>query len=261
MSNISIDLPTELTETIAHAQHTLILRQRAEEDTQRQQIAAQAARIAETWTIPLDQLRAALPDWIHQYIAQPDALYQIQRWDADHAWYEYSPAVITVPGCNDIAAWVDRRGVPHYEIFQPKLDQDEDGNWDLRQSLWQHRRNTHSLDEGETDIAVTLLRAHQVYLQRLDLEAAAAKHNAAQAPPSGPAPEPEPEPTVADPIDQARTLLSMLSNSQQIKQGDPTDDPEDLADDRTLVLASVGLAIAHHLRRAADALESINRSI
>lgn len=59
-----------------------------------------------------------------------------------------------------------------------------------------------------------------------------------------------------DPIDQARQLINMLSLSRVIKQEPMDDESEDYADERTLVLASVGIAIAHHIARIADAIEA-----
>ncbi len=68
----------------------------------------------------------------------------------------------------------------------------------------------------------------------------------------------QPAARLADPIDQARTLIAMLSRSEQLKQLSSSDPAEDCADDRTLVLAAVGIAIAHHIARLADAIEGQN---
>lgn len=64
--------------------------------------------------------------------------------------------------------------------------------------------------------------------------------------------------TIADPIEQARQLVHMLSGSLEIKRRRLGDDVEDNADERTLVVAAVGIAIAHHIARIADALEQRN---
>lgn len=66
---------------------------------------------------------------------------------------------------------------------------------------------------------------------------------------------------VADPIDQARVLVRMLSNNVHIKRELTRDRAMDFADDRTLLLAAVGIAIAHHLARVADALEQRNQPL
>jgi hypothetical protein len=60
---------------------------------------------------------------------------------------------------------------------------------------------------------------------------------------------------VADPISQARELVNRFSNGMPIKNWPTGDDMIDSADAATLVLASVGLAIAYHVSRVADALE------
>lgn len=67
----------------------------------------------------------------------------------------------------------------------------------------------------------------------------------------------------ADPIEVARQLVRLLSESKTIKavRMDPNDETEDFADERTLVLAGVGIAIAHHLRRVADAIEQRNQPL
>lgn len=64
---------------------------------------------------------------------------------------------------------------------------------------------------------------------------------------------------VADPIEQARQLVSMLSSGQGIHTYQYAINGD--ADDRTLVLAAVGIAIAHHLSRVADALEQRNQPL
>lgn len=70
--------------------------------------------------------------------------------------------------------------------------------------------------------------------------------------------------TQPDPIDQALILIADFSRGERINAygcgkelgGEflATSD----ADDRTLVLASVGIAIAHHIARLADAAEKHN---
>ncbi len=70
--------------------------------------------------------------------------------------------------------------------------------------------------------------------------------------------QPDPSAT-ADPIDQAQQLVSMLSRGLGIHQSQYANDGD--ADDRTLVLAAVGIAIAHHISRVADALEQRNQPL
>lgn len=64
---------------------------------------------------------------------------------------------------------------------------------------------------------------------------------------------------VADPIDQARQLASMLSNGKVVHQHKL--EGASIATDCTLVLAAVGIAIAHHISRVADALEQRNQPL
>lgn len=67
-----------------------------------------------------------------------------------------------------------------------------------------------------------------------------------------------------DPIVQALTVIANFSAGERINfyGRDKALDGESLstadADDRTLVLASVGIAIAYHLARIADAVEQHN---
>ena len=97
-----------------------------------------------------------------------------------------------------------------------------------------------------------LFQAHEAFLLSLELAAEAEQRNAREA---AKAAEPAP-PATPDPIDQARQLVSMMSDDKPIKRH-RGDDEIDFEDDRVLVLASVGLAIAHHVSRVADALEHI----
>ena len=61
---------------------------------------------------------------------------------------------------------------------------------------------------------------------------------------------------IADPIEQARVLINMFSHGVPIKRELTGNYVIDSADSATLVLASVGIAIAYHVSRVADALES-----
>lgn len=61
----------------------------------------------------------------------------------------------------------------------------------------------------------------------------------------------------ADPIEQARVLVNMFSHGAPIKRELTGNYVIDSADNATLVLAAVGLAIAHHVCRVADALEAM----
>lgn len=61
----------------------------------------------------------------------------------------------------------------------------------------------------------------------------------------------------ADPIEQARVLVNMFSHGVPIKRELTGNHVIDSADSATLVMAAVGLAIAHHVSRVADALESL----
>ena len=64
------------------------------------------------------------------------------------------------------------------------------------------------------------------------------------------------EAEIADPIEQARVLINMFSHGVPIKRELTGNYVIDSADSATLVMGAVGLAIAHHVSRVADALES-----
>lgn len=202
------------------------------------------------------RLTQALPEWIYKYIEQPDEMY-CKREDGE-SQYTYVP--ITVPGCNPIAAWVSpNTNDVRFEVFEPYLNyDDEDRVWYAGGAVQWHRQTVWGIQQvGDPDIAVTLFRAHDAYLKQLDLVAQAEERNAYEPETllvPAPEPEPDPAPAIPDPIDQARQLVAMLSNDERIKSV-RGDDECDFADDRTLVLASVGLAIAYHISRVADALE------
>jgi hypothetical protein len=252
MNTVSTDLPTEVSEQLqtlfAAAQTTL--RQR-EEDAFVTDMKAEEERITKLqaeWAEPLKALTSRLPEWIHKYIQAPT--HEHNQWASDISTHEYGFVRIEVPGCNDIAAFVDDDGLVGLEALRPSLEQnDDDGLWLVRSNPTLYRRTRWQIDQMEYDIAITLFNAHEMFLRRLELEEAAEQRNAAFANP------PAPAPVIPDPIDQARRLVAMMTDDEPIKRV-RSDDDCDFADDRTLVLASVGIAIAYHISRVADALES-----
>jgi hypothetical protein len=252
MDTVSTDLPTEVSEQLqamfAAAQTTL--RQR-EEDAFVADMKAeeeQDKQFQATWAGAQNTLTSRLPEWIHKYIQAPTHAHS--EWAGDLGTHEYGYVRIEVPGCNDIAAFVDDDGLVGLEALRPSLEQnDDDGLWLVRSNPTLYRRTRWQIDQMEYDIAITLFNAHEMFLRRLELEEAAEQRNAASANP------PAPAPVIPDPIDQARQLVNMLSNNMPVKHIMASDDESDQADSRTLVLSAVGLAIAYHVSRVADALE------
>jgi hypothetical protein len=252
MNTISTDLPTEVNEQLqtlfAAAQTTL--RQR-EEDAFVAEMKAEEERFAKIqaeWAAPLQVLTSRLPEWIHKYIQAPTNEYQ--RWHDSRSEFVYSYVIIEVPGCHPIAAWAEtKQNHIRLEVLSPELYRDDDTNWTVVNRPSRYWADWYEIkNDGEDDIAVVLFQAHDTYLRSLDLAAEAAQRNAREA-------EMEtttPAPAVPDPIDQARQLVTMLSSGANIAQHRYEDVTND---DRTLVLASVGLAIASHVSRVADALE------
>ena len=251
-TQVSTDLPTEVSEQLQalFEQAQAMLRQR-EEDAFVAEMKTEEERIAKIqaeWAEPLTVLTSRLPEWIHKYIQEPTT----EHWRVNSASYEshYSFVTIEVPGCLPIAAWaVCKVDQIRLEAMRPVLLQDEDGKWSVvnkpHPRYWLDRED---VGHGNDDIAVALFQAHEAFLQSLELAATAEERNAA--------PKPAPVPVIPDPIDQARQLVSMMSDDKPIKRH-RGDDEIDFEDDRVLVLASVGLAIAHHVSRVADALEHI----
>ena len=265
-THVSTDLPKDVTEHLhaAFDAAQTTLDQRTKESYERM-IAATEERekeISASWERPMLQLTQALPEWIYPYIQQPDEEYS--KYDRESHRNEYTYIPIAVPGCNPIAAWVSpNTNDVGYEVFEPYLLHDDDDNvWYVGSSVKWHRHTIERIQRhGDPDIAVTLFRAHDAYLKHLDLVAQAEERNAYEAETllvPAPEPEPEPAPAVPDPIEQARELVRLLSASRPIKQVriDNNDEAEDFEDERTLVLSAVGLAIAYHVSRLADALES-----
>ena len=249
---VSTDPTNEVHEQLqamfAAAQTTL--RQR-EEGAFVAKMKAEEERIAyfrSEWAEPLQVLTSRLPEWIYPYIEQPLEEYEYYNsWDHE---YQYAYIPITVPGCQPIAAWVDcGEKAIRFDVMQPKLEQDEsDGIWCVRDELNSYRLDREDIrNSGERDIAITLFHAHDAYLQRMELMAQAEERNAA--------PKPAPVPPIPDPIDQARELVRLLSSDELVKRTPTGDHYTDTADSRTLVLAGVGMAIAYHISRVADALE------
>jgi hypothetical protein len=256
-TQVSTDLPTEVSEQLQAlfdaAQTTL--RQR-EEDAFVADMKAEEERIAKLqaeWAEPLTVLKSRLPEWIHKYIQEPTVEYE--RWNEVRSEMTYSYVTIEVPGCYPIAAWVEcKKNNILLQAMRPVLYRDDDnGIWTVVSRTSEYRMDWYQIkNSGENDIAVALFQAHAAYLQSLDLAAEAEQRNACEAEKAA-----KPAPAIPDPIDQARQLVSMLSQSEDIKQIRHGDVYTDCADERTLVLASVGLAIAHHVSRVADALEHI----
>lgn len=263
-THVSTDLPTEVSQQLQAlfdaAQTTLAQRQQAALKRNADAFQKEQAEISNSWSEAMTSLCAALPIWIFPYIQKPTAMYGAHHRDRMET--EYTFVEITVPGCNPIAAWIapGRDGTVRFEVMEPNLYEDEDtGVWYVSNIVSSHRQNKWAIEQtGDWDIAVTLFRAHDAYLKRLELEAQAAEYNAYEPETllvAAPEPEPEPAPAIPDPIDQARQLVNMLSNDERIKRAITADYETDTADARTLVLASVGLAIAYHISRVADALE------
>ena len=260
------DLTTEVREQLqamfAEAQTTLCQRKQELASRQAASLQKEQAEISNSWAEAMQSLSDALPAWIYPYIQQPTVMYE--KRDRERMEYEYAYVSITVPGCNPIAAWITpgRAGTVRYEVLQPHMYQDDDTDvWYVSAHTAYPRRNKWDVEKcGDWDIAVTLFRAHEAYLQQLDMEAEAEQRNAYEpetliVPAPEPEPEPEPAPAVPDPIDQARDLVRLLSSDELVKRTLTGDHYTDTADSRTLVLASVGLAIAYHISRVADALE------
>ena len=260
---VSTDLPTEVAEqlqaTFAAAKTTLDQRTKESYEAMIAATTQREQEISASWEHPMLRLTNALPNWIHQYIQQPDEAYG--EYDSlDHEnLYTYVP--IIVPGCNPIAAWISpNTNDVRYEVFEPYLyHDDEDNVWYVGSAVKSHRDTVWGIQRiGDPDIAVTLFRAHDAFLKRLDLVAQAEERNAYEPETllvAAPEPEPDPAPAVPDPIDQARELVRLLSSDELVKRTPTGDHYTDTADSRTLVLAAVGLAIAHHVSRVADALE------
>lgn len=244
----STDLLPELADALAQAPQVLAQREDEYQRLMAERLAAAAAELAAEWAGPLARLRAALPEWIYPFIEQPTARYR--RIDSDGYIAEYTYVRIAVPGCNPIAAWVSPNAAvsPTYEAMQPAIYEDDDGVWCVYDSPRHDRRSEFT---GETDIAVALFQAHEAMFEHLEIAEDARRRNAAAEAEAVPMDQPEP----ADPIDQALALMGKLSRNEPIKQVRADDYYADTADDRTLALATVGLAVAHHLRRTADALE------
>ena len=178
--------------------------------------------ISASWERPMLRLTQALPEWIYPYIQQPDEKYSERDSQSHESIYTYVP--ITVPGCNPIAAWVSpNTNDVRYEVMEPHLHHDdEDDVWYVADAVKWHRETVWGIQQlGDPDIAVTLFRAHDAYLKRLELVAQAEQRNAYEPETllvPAPEPEPDPAPAVPDPIDQARQLVAMLSNDERIKR-------------------------------------------
>lgn len=264
-THVSTDLPEEVAAQLqtAFAAAQTTLEQRTKESYERM-FAATTKReqeISASWERPMLRLTQALPEWIYPYIQQPGEAYSEKPYANCDVAYTYVP--INVPGCNPIAAWISpNTNDIRFEVMEPQLLlDDEDNVWYVSTAVKEHWLTIWGISQiGDPDIAVTLFRAHDAYLKHLDLVAQAEERNAYMSETLlVPADEPDqdPAPAIPDPIDQARQLVNMLSNNMPIKHIMASDDESDQADSRTLVLSAVGLAIAHHVSRVADALESM----
>jgi hypothetical protein len=193
--------------------------------------ADEAARNADTRNEMIKKLAAVLPSWMLEYVQGETSI--------DHdAYMEF--IIVALPGCSPLQiGWnMLSKTVAYYEVWQPlRLEWDE--TW------WVRRLLTHC--GNDLDMAIDLASRYGESWHEMLREAA--RRNDA-----GESPEP-PAPAVADPIDQARHLIRLLSAGEDIRQYNAENSEAGFADDRTLVLAAVGIAIAHHVSRIADALE------
>jgi hypothetical protein len=233
-TDISTDLPTEVTQTVTY----LIAAARARAQTYRAEAEEADSRQREILAgqeqdrlqKDLEILVAYVPSWAHEYFDE-------RTTDVD----EYTTLIrraLNLPGCSQIGIIYDREGVHDISVVEPKSIYFSSNAW----RLGREEHYVHTFEEA-VDMAADWGESWH------EMSTEMARRNLLGL-------RPEPAPAIPDPIDQARQLVNMLSNDERIKRAITDDFATDTADSRTLVLASVGLAIAYHISRVADALES-----
>jgi hypothetical protein len=239
-TQVSTDLTEQLQSMFDAAQTTLQQREQRLNDMWAKRIAEEQAEISASWEQPMLCLTHALPEWIYPYIQQPNEEYGKVNHESHEREYTYVP--IMVPGCNPIAAWVGHSNDVRFEVMEPHLSHDDEDNvWYVSDAVKWHRHSTWSIQQhGDPDIAVTLFRAHESYLKRLELVEQAEQRNDYE-PETLLVDAPEPEPAQPDNVDKAGDLLAKYNAH--------------LIDDATIVLAAQLYAIADQARRIANALE------
>lgn len=203
-----------------------------------EEAAARKADDAAAWRQNLEWLAQWLPAWMLEYVERQEFRH--------YGTHESVWDPILLPGCCPIQ--IRHRGprLDHIHVLRPlQIEHNDDGDgppWFVRVDI--------SWSMDDLDLAIDDAAQHGESWHEMSIEAA--RRNAA-----GQRPEP-PAPAVADPIEQAEQLVTMLSNGTNITQHRYADATYD---DRTLVLAAVGIAIAHHISRIADALEQRNQPL
>lgn len=203
--------------------------------------AAQQATDDAAWRQNLAWLAQWLPAWMLEYVERQE----FQQYGTHECVWDR----VLLPGCCPLQIRHYGPRLDRIHVLRPlhvayDMDHSEEFPWRVMTDFsW-------SIDD--LDLAIDDAAQHGESWHEMSLEAA--RRNAA-----GQRPEP-PAPGIPDPIDQARQLVNMLSNGDDVHhyRGKVDENIAD-ADDRTLVLAAVGIAIAHHLSRVADALEQRNQ--
>lgn len=220
------DTSTQLTaETeIAEARARWATRQAAAEEAKREdaQIERQFA---------LGQLANTLPGWMMEYVGQ------IWSPTLEHDYR----IRLNLPGCAPITANMLGNGrVTALFVREPQSVEYSDGKWQVVSIV-------HTIYGENVDEAINLAASYGESRHEMDVEAD--RRNAAGE-------VPQLEPPQPDPIDQAIAVIAKLSRGERIMHQPTASIERNHTADCTLVLSAVGIAIAHHLSRLADAMEA-----
>lgn len=198
--------------------------------------AARKAAEDAAWRQNQEWLAQWLPAWMLEYVEREDYVH--------YGTHELVWDRVLLPGCCPIQIRHYGPRLDHIHALHPlsveyNMDDDNGPAWYVRVDL--------SWSMDNLDLAIDDAAQHGESWHEMSIEAA--RRNEA-----GQHPEP-PAPAIPDPIDQASALVGMLSRGEIIKQKQAANMERNQADERTLVMAAVGLAIAHHISRVADVLE------
>lgn len=260
------DLQQHIDAALDAAWETLKQRELIAERNRLEAAAEAEFMLRQKWEPTLDAIRQRLPDWVRPYLKQPD----VQPSDyTDARGHAYAPVMIAIPGCTPIAAWALGNGIT-FEASAPILCEDEDtGTNYVHVSPAFARRTWWDTAHSDPNFAVALLTARQQYESQQRLQAQADDFNQVNAegtlyiPDPDPEPQPPAEPTAAQKraamlADTATAIASFAEADWLITRENRGSDgqPDDYADDRAVLLATVGLTIAAQLARIADVLEA-----
>lgn len=159
--------------------------ERAAAAQEQARIEAERQRVAELWAEPMEQMRAALPEWMHPFLRHaPDVeptTFIMSPYDTLGGGSTYhNPALLELPGLAPIQVYAYRDAV-YFDVPTPRAAFNEfDDEWYVKWSRLRAER--HDITQMGKDIAVAVALAQDATAQLTKVEEEVCWRNAEQTP-------------------------------------------------------------------------------